>query len=99
MDIRPIYGHDYKAACAAKNLEKLLLVDRTDLYNSFQDMTNELISICRFTLSAITSNTTISTTHCLILMVWPSSVSLGNLSNDDGDGTENVISKYKFASL
>ena len=22
-----------------------------------------------------------------------------SLSNDDGDGTENVISKYKFASL
>ena len=24
---------------------------------------------------------------------------IGNLSNDDGDGTEKVISKYKFASL
>ena len=75
VDIDSIYGHDYKAACAAKYLVKFLLVDRTDLYNSFQHMTNELISICRFILSAITLDTQASSSHCLILMVWLSSES------------------------
>ena len=27
------------------------------------------------------------------------SILLGNLSNDDGDGNENVISKYNFSFL
>ena len=72
VDIDSIYRHDYKTACAAKNLEKFLLVDRTD--NSFQHMTNELISTCRFILSAITLNTQTSASHCLMAMVWPSLV-------------------------
>ena len=29
--------------------------------------------------------------------VWRVTVPLGSLSNDNGDGNENVISKYKFA--